>query len=82
MTAVFGWLRLAGRNLWIVALAAGAVALAVMRAMWRREAVRDAVTEGLQDANERMERGRHAVQDGRDSGLSPDERVRRNDDQW
>jgi hypothetical protein len=38
--------------------------------------------EGLRDATERQDRGRQAVQDGRDSGLSPDDRLRRNDGDW
>lgn len=65
------------------ALAALAVVGAVSMALARRDARvrREVEAEGIKDAAKRVEAGRAAVADGRDSG-TPDERVRRNDGRW
>jgi hypothetical protein len=67
----------------VLALLAGVVAaLWRARAKGRREGRETAQTEGLRDAAERMEKGRQAVQRGRDSGSTPADRLRRNDGDW
>jgi hypothetical protein len=63
---------------------AGAVVLAVVAAFFRG---RSAGREGLKDEQagdtlDRLEKGREAVQRGRDGGGTPDERVRQNDGRW
>ena len=66
-------------------LAGGAaVVMALVLGRWQggKRARDRATTEALRDAQDRQERGRQAVRDGRDSGGSPDERVRRNDGRW
>lgn len=71
--------------IWLVA-ALGAVGGVVLGRVWgrtegdrvgKREAERDA----MQDKNERVERGRDAVRDGRSAG-DPAERLRHNDGRW
>lgn len=74
-------------GLWPYLLAAGGVlAWFVDRMMQRRrgrsEGRREAATEAMKDVQERVERGRKAVSDGRSSGKSPDQRVRDNDQVW
>ena len=55
-------------------------ALLLIIAFFARKSGKEAAeNDALKDLNKRMEQGRDAVRDGRDSGLSPDERVRRND---
>ena len=66
-------------------LAALALALGGVWRIWRRGKAQGRVqarTEGLEDAAKRTEAGRAAVQRGRDSGGTPDERLRRNDGAW
>ena len=67
----------------LVALFAG-VATAIWRARTtgRAQGRAQANTEAMRDAQERTERGRQAVQTGRASGGTPDERLRRNDGRW
>lgn len=66
---------------WLLAGVVGAVA-----AVWgliikaRRDGRQDAKNEGLQDAADRLEKGREAVRDGR--GNSPADRLRANDGHW
>ena len=64
--------------------AAGAVVLAVAVAFLRGRATgrNDAETEALRDEKSRTTSGRDAIREGRDTGLSPSERVRRNDGDW
>lgn len=54
------------------------LALVLNRLIGRSEAR----TEALKDAVKRTEQGRASVRDGRASGDSPVDRVRRNDGQW
>jgi hypothetical protein len=61
-------------------LAALGVLAAVARQ--RKDAANDLRGRQARDALDRTEAGRQAVQSGRDSGLSPDDRLRRNDGQW
>lgn len=63
---------------------AGALALLmpVMYLLGRKDqATRTKGKEAIKDV-EAQDKGRKAVQSGRDSGLSPDERVRNNDGRW
>jgi hypothetical protein len=71
--------------IWLVA-ALGAVGGAVLGRVWgrvegKREGKREAECDAMQDKNERVERGRNAVRDGRGSG-DPADRLRRNDGNW
>lgn len=73
MTRIKAWLAIAG-----------AVVLAVAGAFLRgrsagRKGLRD---EQAGDTLDALERGREAVQDGRDSGATPDDRLRQNDRRW
>ncbi|MBB5224356.1 hypothetical protein HNP73_004325 [Amaricoccus macauensis] len=71
--------------IWLVA-AFGAVGGAVLGRFWgrvegKREGKREAERDAMEDKNERVERGRDAVLDGRDAG-NPADRLRRNDGRW
>ena len=63
-----------------------AAILAVILARWqgrsqgRREGRKEAETDALRDTQDRVERGRKAVRDGR--GDSPADRLRRNDGRY
>ena len=64
---------------------AGVVA-ALVWGMWqrsrgRRDGAAQERAKGVQDAADRVERGRDALRDGRDSG-SPADRLRGNDGRW
>ena len=48
----------------------------------RHQAKKEARLEDLEDEKRRLEEGREAVAKGRDSGKSPDERLRDNDGRW
>jgi dienelactone hydrolase len=72
LTRIKTWLALAGA-------AVVAVALAFFRG--RSAGKKDAENEQARETIDRTEAGRDAVQDGRDSGLSPADRLRRNDGQ-
>lgn len=82
MIAALAWLRCARDWVWAIGLAVGGVALLILRDWWKSQGRAERDKEALEDAAERRQRGRQAVRDGRDSGLSPDERVRRNDGYW
>ena len=82
MTAILAWLARAREWAWAIGLVVGGVALAILRDMWRRDGARERDVEAMEDANERIDAGRQAVQDGRAGGLSPDERLRGNDGRW
>lgn len=68
---------------WIIG---GAVALiAAFAGVWfkgKRTGKKEAEHDRLKDDAERQEKGREALRAGRDSGLTPDERLRRNDQMW
>ena len=73
MTRIKAWLAVAG-----------AIVLAVAAAFFGG---RKAGKEGLRneqagDTLDAIKRGREAVQAGRDSGATPDDRVRQNDGRW
>lgn len=57
-----------------------AVALAFLRG--KSKGKKEAQHDILKDKSDREAKGRERLRDGRDSGLSPDERVRRNDGPW
>ena len=80
--AALAWLRRARKWTWAALVVAGGVALLLLRGWWKRQGRAERDREALEDAVERRQRGREAVQDGRDSGLAPDERLRRNDGRW
>lgn len=67
----------------LVVLCGGAV-VAIWRVYTRgRTSGREDVwTETIRDAGKRTDAGRDAVQDGRSSGDTPDERLRNNDSSW
>jgi membrane protein implicated in regulation of membrane protease activity len=65
--------------------AAVLVALAGLVSLWahgRRAGAQAEQHKGMRDAAERTEKGRRAVQRGRDSGADPAGRLRGNDDRW
>jgi uncharacterized membrane-anchored protein YhcB (DUF1043 family) len=71
--------------IWLVA-AIGAVGGVVLGRVWggvegKRAGKRQAERDAMEDKNERVERGRDAVRDGRGAG-DPAERLRRNDGRW
>lgn len=67
----------------LLALLAGvAAALWRARTQGRRQGRAQANEEALRDAHERTARGRATVSQGRASGGTPDERLRRNDGAW
>lgn len=63
---------------------AGALVLAVVAAFFggRKSGREDLRNEQAGDTLDAIKRGREAVQDGRDSGASPDDRLRQNDGRW
>lgn len=69
-------------------LAIGAVVLAAIVAYLsgnrkgRNDERTKAERDALRDYQQRLDRGRDAVAGGRDSGATPDERVRKNDGKW
>lgn len=66
-------------------LASLAGAAAFLLAFWRKaQSVQqtEAEHDQMQDTIERTQQGAEAVRDGRASGDSPDDRVRKNDGQW
>jgi hypothetical protein len=71
--------------LWLVA-ALGAVGGAVLGRAWGRKegeiaGKREAERDAMEDKSMRVERGRDAVRDGRNTG-DPADRLRRNDGRW
>jgi len=71
--------------IWLVA-ALGAVGGIVLGRLWgraegERVGKREAERDAMEDRNERVERGRAAVRDGRAAG-DPADRLRRNDGRW
>ena len=70
----------------VLAAAAGVLGLWVKSALDKRTARKEgAERQRAKDAKEtieRVERGRQAVQRGRDSGKSADQRLRDNDGRW
>ena len=57
--------------------------IALILAIFARKSGKEAAeNDALKDLNRKQEKGREALRAGRDSGLSPDERVRRNDGRW
>ena len=66
----------------IAMLATGAAALAMVWLAGRRSAEREAEARAMRDALDRADAGRDAVIDGRASGESPEDRLRRNDGSW
>ena len=73
MTRIKAWLAVAG-----------AIVLAVAAAFFggRRSGKEDLRNEQAGDTLDALERGRDAVQAGRDSGATLDDRVRQNDGRW
>ena len=71
--------------IWLVAAlgAGGGVVLGRVwgRAEGKRAGKREAERDAMQDKNERVERGRDAVRDGR-GAHDPADRLRRNDGRW
>lgn len=67
---------------WLAAIAAGAALVAGFFAKAKRDARKDIKHDQLQDSVERQERGEKAMRDGRASGDTPADRVRRNSDAW
>ncbi len=71
--------------IWLIA-ALGAVGGVVLGRIWgqvegKRTGKREAERDAMEDKNERVERGRAAVRDGRAAG-DPADRLRRNDGRW
>jgi hypothetical protein len=71
--------------IWLVA-AFGVVGGIVLGRVWgrvdgKREGKWEAERDAMEDRSERVEHGREAVRDGRDSG-DPHDRLRRNDGRW
>ena len=71
--------------IWLVA-ALGAVGGVVLGRVWgrvegERAGKREAERDAMKDKNNRVERGRDAVRDGRGAG-DPADRLRRNDGRW
>lgn len=71
--------------IWLVAVL-GAVGGVVLGRVWgrvegKRTGEREAERDAMEDKNERVERGRDAVRDGRGAG-DPVDRLRRNDGRW
>ena len=71
--------------IWLIA-ALGAVGGVVLARVWgrvegKRAGKREAERDAMEDRNERVERGRDAVRDGRGAG-DPADRLRRNDGDW
>lgn len=71
--------------IWLVA-ALGAVGGVVLGRVWgrvegERAGKREAERDAMEDKNTRVERGRGAVRDGRNTG-DPADRLRRNDGRW
>ena len=71
--------------IWLFA-ALGAVGGVVLGRVWgrvegKRAGKQEADCDAMEDKNERVERGRDAVRDGRGAG-DPAERLRRNDGRW
>lgn len=71
--------------IWLVA-ALGAVGGAVLGRVWgrlegRRAGKQEAERDAIENKNERVQRGRDALREGRDAG-DPAERLRRNDGAW
>ena len=71
--------------IWLVA-ALGAVGGVVLGRVWgrvegERAGKREAERDAMEDKNERVERGRDALRDGRGAG-DPAERLCRNDGRW
>lgn len=71
--------------IWLVG-ALGAVGGVVFGRVWgrvegEREGKREAERDAIEDKNNRVERGRDAVRDGRSAG-DPADRMRRNDGRW
>lgn len=67
-------------------VALGAVAGVVLGRVWgrvegERAGKREAERDAIKDKNNRVERGRDAVRDGRGAG-DPADRLRRNDGRW
>ena len=52
------------------------------RRLGQQEGKSQVQVEAARDVQNRTEKGRQAVQTGRDSGGTPDERLRRNDGNW
>lgn len=67
---------------YLAAIGAALVALVLALANAKRQGKKEAEHEFEQDKSRRIEAGREKVRGGRDSGLSPAERVRRNDSDW
>jgi len=63
-------------------LLAGIVAAGLALLLGRRQGVQNERNKRNADELEAQERGRKAVRDGRNSGNTPDERVRNNDGLW
>jgi hypothetical protein len=78
---MIGWLTGKAAQ-WLTALVAGLALLAGFFAKAKRDARKDIEHDQLQDSVERQERGEKAVRDGRASGDSPADRVRKNDGAW
>ena len=71
--------------IWLVA-ALGAVGGVVLGRVWgrvegERAGKREAERDAIEDKNNRVERGRDAIRDGRSAG-DPAERLCRNDGRW
>lgn len=71
--------------IWLVG-ALGAVGGVVLGHIWghsegKRTGKREAERDAMEDKNNRVERGRDAVRDGRGAG-DPADRLRRNDGHW
>src|SRR5690606_27902170 len=71
--------------IWLIAALCAVGSLVLGRAWGRvegkRAGKREAERDAMEDKNERVERGRDAVRDGRGAG-DPAERLRRNDGRW
>lgn len=70
---------------WLV-VSLGAVGGVVLGRIWgraegERQGKREAERDVMEDKSKRVEKGRHAVRDGRGSG-DPADRLRRNDGRW
>lgn len=69
-------------KLWGAAVLAAIIAIVTFGARKRRQGKDEVRHEFEQETSRRVAAGRDKVSEGRDSGLPPADRVRRNDDNW
>jgi len=68
--------------LWLGGLLAALVSIFAYGRSQKSKGRKEAESDAIRDAQERIERGRKAVNDGRASGNEPDQRLRDNDGRW